>query len=121
MKRNLIIGGIIITAVGITMGVTNPKPEAYTEYISEKILAQGEKALCEKTEICNKNNPSTLIKDTVNIFKGQVAKPVIEKVVEKTTNHQNLFFFSLYTTEISDVGAIKTIGAFNHFFTYSKS
>lgn len=120
MKGNLIIGGIILAAIGIGMGVTNPKPEAYTEYMSEKLLAQGENFLCKETKACNQNAP-VILQSAVTLFKGKIARPAIERVIEQSTTHQNLLLFSLYNTEVPDVGSIKTIGIFNHFFTYSKS
>ncbi|WP_013322980.1 DUF4359 domain-containing protein [Gloeothece verrucosa] len=119
MKGNLIIGGIVLAVVGIVMGVTNPKPSAYKEYISEKLLLEGEKALCKQTEVCHDQSTPAILNPLIKRVKDKIAKPAIEKVIEETTTRQNLIFFSIYTTEISDIETIKTLGAFNYFLTYS--
>ncbi|ACK69746.1 conserved hypothetical protein [Gloeothece citriformis PCC 7424] len=120
MKKNVTIGGIVLVAVGIAMGVTNPNPQAYINYMSEKLLTEGEKVFCQKTEACQENS-SGIVKNALAIVRGKVARPLIQTVIEESTTRQNFLLFSLYNTEVPDVGSIKTLGILNQFFIYSKS
>lgn len=113
--------GAAVTILGIVMGVTNPSSEAYNKYASEKLLNQGEKALCDQTEICTRDSTSGLIQGALNTVKGRVAQPALERAIAKTTERKNLIFLSIYTTDIPGLGKMKTVGVLGNFFTYGKS
>ncbi len=115
MANNLLLrGGIALAVLAIVMGVTNPNSESYADYASDLIMAKAEKNICESFGYCQKEKiPKFII--------NQVKSTIIEPALAKETQSQNLIFLSLYQTQIKGVGTIKTIGAFGHFLTYSKT
>jgi hypothetical protein len=112
--------GVILTILGVVMGVTNPQSEAYQKYAAEKLLNQGETAFCEQTQTCNQDSTPGLLKDALNAAKKKVAQPALEKAIARTTERKNLILLSLYTTDIPGVGQMKTVGVFGQFLTYAK-
>ncbi len=116
MGGNLFIkGAIALAGVATLMGATNPAPNTYTEYASERLLDKAGKVACEKVSICD--TPENMPVIAKNMIKNQILKPAIEA----STKQQNLGVFSVYTTEVPGVATIKTLGAFGHFFTFSES
>lgn len=109
MKSNWIKGGIAVAIIAGVMAITNPKQEDYNNYASEKLIQEGEKAICEQTGYCQDSKIPNFIKNTV-----------LKPTIIASTQRQNLIILSLYTTEVPNVIRIKTIGAFGNFFTYSK-
>ncbi len=114
MKVNLVTGGVVVAAIAVMMGVTNPQQENYNDYASEKFIDKAEKLICAQTGYCEKDKTPIFIKNTV---KDNLLKPAIAS----TTTRQNLIIFSNYTTDIPGVGQMKTVGALGNFFTYSES
>ena len=105
--------GIPAAAIAIAMVVTNPKSEAYNNYASDHMVAKGEKVLCDQLGLCQEGKTPGLVKT--------LARTSLNPVLNSATKRQNLLFLSLYTTEVPGVGTLKSVGAFNNFFTYSES
>ena len=105
--------GIPAFVIAIAMVVTNPKPEAYNSYASDRMVAKGEKVVCGQLGVCEEGKTPGLVKT--------IARTTLNPVLTSSTQRQNLLFLSLYTTEVPGVGTMKSIGAFNNFFTFSES
>ncbi|MGK7932630.1 MAG: DUF4359 domain-containing protein [Microcystaceae cyanobacterium] len=110
--KPLLLTVVPLAALGIIMGVTNPKPDAYTQYASKRLVTQGEKMICEKTNLCQAGKTPT--------FVTNMAKKTLGPIIGQSTKRQNLLLFSIYSTEIPNMGAYKTLGAFGTFFTYAE-
>ncbi len=114
MSAKFVTGGITLAVLAVVMGVTNPKPSAYNEYASMKMMNKGEKFICEKIKGCPQGKLPEMVKDTA---KNTVLKPTISA----TTKRQNLIFLSVYTTDTPGIGTMKTVGLLGNFVTYSES
>jgi hypothetical protein len=105
--------GIPAAAIAVLMGVTNPKPESYNSYVSQRMISKGENVVCEQLGACEKGKTPVLIKN--------VAMTTMKPLIASATKRQNLLLLSLYTTEVPGIGTMKSIGAFGNFFTYSET
>lgn len=114
MSGKLVTGGITVAILAVVMGITNPKPEAYTEYASTKMMNKGEKFICESIGGCTQGKIPEMVRNTT---KNTVLKPTISA----TTKRQNLILMSFYTTDSPGIGKMKAVGILGNFITYSES
>ncbi|USR91612.1 DUF4359 domain-containing protein [Phormidium yuhuli AB48] len=116
MKTSLIGIGIVVLGAGMALGVTNPSREQYRVYAGE-ILATH-----LKEEVCTGLRGG---QDLCQSFVEE-SRPQIEQIIDRNTNRDNFFLFSIYRTELSlpipipGIPTIQaeTIGGLTQFYTY---
>jgi hypothetical protein len=119
MKNKLVVILVGLGAIALAMALTNPQKEKYLEYASVKLSEDIQNVVCKSPE--NKSpkdilgNLTNLVADVCKI--GIDSQDIlVKKLIEPRTQHQNMVFFSVYTTEIPG-RTYKTIAVFNNFFT----
>jgi uncharacterized protein YceK len=114
----LATSGIVLVGLGVTMGLTNPKPKAYENYASQSLDLYLKDNLCPQfTGGLNKILQSQChsLVDT--------ARPHLTQIIAQKTTRQNFLLFSIYETNLSIPSAlpdyhVKTLGVFEQFYTY---
>jgi len=112
------IGGTVLTALGVTMALTNPGQDTYEKFAVEQLT------IYLKTEGCTQV-PVILGDSLQRQCKTLVDKnrPQIEQLVSKTTQRQNFIVFSIYRTNL-EVGSFlpvyrfETLGVFQKLYIY---
>ncbi|MGH1393047.1 MAG: DUF4359 domain-containing protein [Trichormus sp.] len=114
------VGSIGLAAVlGVVMANTNPSQGAYEEYAVQQLTSYLKKDVCNQT--------TKLIEKLINTNCDKLidsANPQMRQLLALTTERQDLFFFSVYRTELKVNQWIpsyrfETVGAFNNFYTYT--
>lgn len=114
------VGSIGLAAVlGVVMANTNPSQGAYEEYAVQQLTSYLKKDVCNQT--------TKLIEKLINTNCDKLidsANPQMRELLALTTERQDLFFFSVYRTELKVNRWIpsyrfETVGAFNNFYTYT--
>ncbi len=109
MKLQIILTGAAIALVA--MVVTNPSQDKYIDFAAEEFAKTGQNS------ICTSNLPAAAQQQcefAVNLLSSQ-GKPLIKKYVQGTTQQQNFFLFSVYTTDAPN-RKLTTIAAFSNFY-----
>ena len=109
MKLQIIFAGAAIALVA--MVVTNPSQDRYIDYAAEEFAKTGQNS------ICTSNLPTEAKQQcefAVNLLSSQ-GKPLIKKYIQGTTQQQNFFLFSLYTTDAPS-RKLTTIAALGNFY-----
>jgi hypothetical protein len=97
MKR--FISVVILLGVLFLSYQTNPSRSEYVEWLNNKALDQ-----------------------STNVLERGVISLVGKQVSDAMTTRKDYYIFSIYTTDLTDLGQGKmtSIGIFNQFFTFSK-
>lgn len=105
----------VVLAVLLAAMVTNPDPAAYDEFATETLAEYLDREFC----VAVKGMPEILASLLSNSCKFLVEskQPAIKQYLSDHTRHQNLFFLSLYTTELFTY-RFKVIGIFDQFLIY---
>ncbi|MGA1284847.1 MAG: DUF4359 domain-containing protein [Prochlorothrix sp.] len=120
------VGGTIV-ALGVALGLTNPKPEAYLDFA----MVEGSNYL--KTEACTTKLPlvgDSFKDECIQAVDTEVVQSRIRQALVENTQRQNYVLFSLYSSDLS-VGdllplpssvvptyQVKTVGALTRFRVY---
>ena len=111
MKLQIIFAGAAIALVA--MLITNPSQDRYIDYAAEEFAKTGQNS------ICTSNLPVAAQQQcefAVNLLSSQ-GKPLIKQYIQGTTQQQNFFLFSIYTTDAPN-RKLTTIAAFNNFHMF---
>ena len=112
------IGGTVLTALGVTMALTNPSPDIYEEYAVEQLSTYLKNEGCTQVPVIWGNSLKRQCKTLVD-----KNRPQIEQLVSQTTQRQNFIVFSIYRTNL-EVGSFlpvyrfETLGVFQKFYIY---
>jgi Domain of unknown function (DUF4359) len=109
-------GYAAIAGLGLTLALTNPKQEIYTEFATRTVSKFLVRDLCK----ANTQTPKgfeTLVKDGCQAFMHQGSSE-IHSFIEHNTERQDFLIFSLYTTDFP-IRPLRVLGIFNHFFLVS--
>ncbi len=112
------IGGTVLTALGVTMALTNPSPDSYEDYAVEQLTTYLKNEGCTQVPVILGN--SLRRQCTTLVDKN---RPQIEQLVARTTQRQNFLVFSIYRTNL-EVGSFlpvyhfETLGVFQKFYIY---
>jgi len=137
MKIVNIVGGTIVTGLGLAAIIGNPSERTYSEYATQHLSTYLEKAVCPSL---SGQVPRWL--DAENIcrqaFEIKALNPLIKDTIINSTERKNFLFFSLYETELSaqkllnriprglpvpvlsaETYTFKTVGAAGRFYIYA--
>ncbi|HAA27915.1 MAG TPA: hypothetical protein DCE56_09965 [Cyanobacteria bacterium UBA8553] len=112
------IGGTVLTALGVTMALTNPSPDTYEEYAVEQLSTYLKNEGCTQVPVILGDSLKRQCKTLVD-----KNRPQIEQLVAQTTQRQNFIVFSIYRTNL-EVGSFlpvyrfETLGVFQQFYIY---
>lgn len=108
------LGGAVL-AVMLAAMVTNPTQAAYDEFATETLAEYLDQEFC----VAVKGVPEILASLVSNGCKFLVEskQPQIKQYLSNHTQHQDLIFLSLYTTELLTY-RFKAIGIFHRFLIY---
>lgn len=127
LKLALAILAVAIAGLGVSMAVTNPKPEEYETYATKQLsryLQQEGGSICDQIEV--PDVLSGLVGDQCPKLLSSILKnnqKQLKTIISKGTERQNFGVLSIYRTnlEVSDLlprYEFETVGVFNRFFTY---
>jgi hypothetical protein len=90
--RGLTIAGIVLAGVGAALALTNPRPESFDRYATERLSEYLQTEVCPKagsllTGACNQ-----VIQDN---------QSAITSLVSESTRRQNYLLWSVYKTDLS--------------------
>lgn len=107
------VGGAAMAVAGLTLIVTNPRQEIYTDF------ATGTVSKFLVRDLCNANPQApkgfeTLVKDGCQAFMQQ-GSTEIRGFIQHNTERQDFLLFSLYTTDFP-IRPLRVLGIFNQFF-----
>lgn len=120
MNALVTVASVGLAAVlGVVMVNTNPSQPAYEDYAVQQLTSYLKKDVCNQT--------SKLIEKLINTNCEKLldgVKPEMRQLLSVTTERQDLFFFSVYRTELKLNNWIpsyrfETVGVFNNFYTYT--
>lgn len=112
------IGGTVLTALAVTMALTNPREDTYKEYAVEQLSIYLKNEGCTQVPVILGNSLQRRCKILVD-----ENRPQIEQLVAKTTQRQNFIVFSIYRTNLEvasflPVYRFETLGVFQKFYIY---
>jgi Domain of unknown function (DUF4359) len=110
------MGCTAITGVALTLALTNPRQEVYTEFATHTVSKFLVRDLCKANAQAPKGF-ETLVKDGCQAFMRQGSSE-IRSFIENNTERQDFLLFSLYTTDFP-IRPLRVLGIFNHFFLVS--
>jgi hypothetical protein len=110
------VGYAATTGVVLTLALTNPKQEIYTEFATRTISKFLVRDLCKANTQAPKGF-ETLVKDGCQAFMRQGSSE-IRAFIENNTEQQDFLIFSLYTTDFP-IRPLRVLGIFNQFFLVS--
>ena len=102
------------------MGFTNPGRDKYLTYASGTLEKELETTVCKDSRVPQALSgvAETLIGSCKNLLTSQ--RSTIERLLDNTTQRQNLGVVSIYTTELGKK-SYQTVGAFGNFVTLPPS
>ncbi|OCR02791.1 hypothetical protein BCD67_18185 [Oscillatoriales cyanobacterium USR001] len=109
-------GAIALAILAGVMGFTNPPRDEYLKYASGAMATEIKKSVCKPSHVPDflGNFAQTLIGVCNGVLTSE--RSTMERLIDNTTERQNLILFSIYTTEV--VGKkYHTIGAFGNFLS----
>ncbi len=117
MKRIPLIGSLVLLGVlGGVMVATNPSRDRYKDYAAKQMNSYVKKEVCSDVE-------QSFLRDqcenAVDVGRNQMGN-----LIDDSTQRDNYFLFSIYTTEFNvpvpniDNQKFVTIAVFNNFWTY---
>lgn len=115
-KMNAIaaITGTVLVGLGVAMAVTNPGPESYHDYASQRLMEYAQENACDRLPIAKGSCVAAI---------GSVQSD-IEDIIRRNTQRQNFLLWSVYKTDLSlplpliPAYQFETVGAFGSFYTY---
>ncbi|MGL5805943.1 MAG: DUF4359 domain-containing protein [Xenococcaceae cyanobacterium] len=114
---------LTITIISGVMFFTNPEQKTYTRYASDRFAKEIPQAICQSKQLDNYfGDFAPKIISLCNLGLGLSLNPtqdLVESFLDRNTDRQNFFLFSIYTTKIPDHN-FKTIGAIGNFITFSR-
>jgi hypothetical protein len=107
---------IALTLLAAGMAFTNPARDKYLTYASGKLQVELESTVCKDSSVPQALSgvAETLIGSCKNLVTSQ--RDTIERLLDNTTQRQNLGVVSIYTTELGKK-SYQTVGAFGNFVT----
>lgn len=120
------VGGTIV-ALGVALGLTNPKPEAYLDFA----MVEGSNYL--KTEACTAKLPlvgDSFKDECIQAVDTEAVQTRIRQALVENTQRQNYVLFSLYSSDLSvgdllplpsglvPIYRVKSVGALTRFRVY---
>ena len=111
---------IALTVLAAGMGFTNPGRDKYLTYASGTLEKELETTVCKDSRVPQALSgvAETLIGSCKNLLTSQ--RSTIERLLDNTTQRQNLGVVSIYTTELGKK-SYQTVGAFGSFVTLPPS
>jgi hypothetical protein len=111
---------IALTVLAAGMGFTNPGRDKYLTYASGTLEKELETTVCKDSRVPQALSgvAETLIGSCKNLLTSQ--RDTIERLLDNTTQRQNLGVVSIYTTELGKK-SYQTVGAFGSFVTLPPS
>lgn len=115
-KKNAIaaVTGTVLVGLGVLMAATNPGPESYHDYASQRLMEYLQENGCDRLPIPKASCVAAI---------GSVQSD-IEDIIRRRTQRQNFIFWSIYKTDLSlplpiiPAYQFETVGAFGSFYTY---
>ncbi len=120
------VGGTIV-ALGVALGLTNPKPEAYLDFA----MVEGSNYL--KTEACTAKLPlvgDSFKDECIQAVDTEAVQTRIRQALVENTQRQNYVLFSLYSSDLSvgdllplpsglvPIYQVKSVGVLTRFRVY---
>lgn len=116
LKAAMVVGGLVVSCVGVAMAATNPNQETYEAFATQKLIGYLDEKLCTKVpaEFSLKAQCKSAL---------QTNQLQIQSLVSKGTDRQNFIFFSVYKTHLSlslllPSYQFETVGVFRQFHIY---
>ena len=111
---------IALTVLAAGMAFTNPARDKYLTYASGTLEKELETVVCKDSRVPQALSgvAETLIGSCKNLLTSQ--RSTIERLLDNTTQRQNLGVVSIYTTELGKK-SYQTVGAFGSFVTLPPS
>ena len=111
---------IALTLLAASMAFTNPARDKYLTYASGTLEKELESSVCKDSRVPQALSgvAETLIGSCKNLLTSQ--RSTIERLLDNTTQRQNLGVVSIYTTELGKK-SYQTVGAFGSFVTLPPS
>jgi Domain of unknown function (DUF4359) len=106
----------MVVGLGITLLLTNPKQEHYTEFATRTVSRFLIRDLCRANDHAPKLFDE-VIKNSCQAFMER-GETEIHSFIAHNTERQDFFLFSLYTTEFP-IRPLRVLGICNHFFLIS--
>lgn len=105
---------IALTLLAAGMAFTNPARDKYLTYASGKLQNELESTVCKDSSVPQALSgvAETLIGSCKNLVTSQ--RDTIERLLDNTTQRQNLGVVSIYTTELGKK-SYQTVGVFGNF------
>ncbi|NWF60517.1 MAG: DUF4359 domain-containing protein [Fischerella sp.] len=116
---------IAIAGVASVMSFTNPNNNAYVDYAANRLTSEIQNAVCNGPQLPQGQLWEGVSKLTATTCKSGLATGLafqssnIKDVITQSTERQNFFIFSIYTTKVPGYN-FRTIGAFGNFLTFQK-
>lgn len=108
------VTGTVLVGLGVAMAVTNPGPESYHDYASQRLMEYAQANACDRLPIARGSCVAAI---------GSVQSD-IEDIIRRNTQRQNFILWSVYKTDLSlplpliPAYQFETVGAFQSFYTY---
>ncbi len=111
---------IALTVLAAGMAFTNPGRDKYLTYASGTLQKELEASVCKDSRVPQALSgvAETLIGSCKNLLTSQ--RDTIERLLDNTTQRQNLGVVSIYTTELGKK-SYQTVAAFGNFVTLPPS
>ncbi|MCX7594183.1 MAG: DUF4359 domain-containing protein [Fischerella sp.] len=116
---------IAIAGVASVMSFTNPNNNAYVDYAANQLTSEIQNAVCRGPQLPQGRWWEDVSKLTATTCKSGLTTGLalqsskIKDIIALSTERQNFFIFSIYTTKVPGYN-FRTIGAFGNFLTIQK-
>lgn len=110
------VGAVVVLGVTAGMARTNPNPDDYKGYATQRLTEYIKTEGCQKVPLPQDNCESIV----------ESAEPQLAKIITNSTQRQNFIIFSIYKTELSlrqwvpflPAYQFETLGAFQSFYIF---
>ncbi|RUR84071.1 DUF4359 domain-containing protein [Chlorogloeopsis fritschii PCC 9212] len=115
---------LLMTVSGVML-FTNPKKDTYIDYAATRLTSEIQNSICQGPKLPQGLLWEEVGKITTTTCKSGLSTGLafqsisIKEFIADSTEQQNFFIFSTYTTKVSQYN-FKTIGAFGNFLTFQK-
>ncbi|MDM9379213.1 DUF4359 domain-containing protein [Chlorogloeopsis sp. ULAP01] len=116
---------LLFITIASAMLFTNPKKDTYVDYAAKRLTTEIQTSICRTPKLTQGLFWEEVSKITSNSCKSGLATGLtfqsssIKEFIANSTEQQNFFVFSAYTTKVSQYN-FKTIGVFGNFLTFQK-
>ncbi|MFQ4145030.1 DUF4359 domain-containing protein [Chlorogloeopsis sp. ULAP02] len=125
LQSRLNKSALLLVTIASAMLITNPKKDTYVDYAGKRLITEIQTSICQEPKLPRGLLWEEVSKITSNTCRSGLATGLafqnnsIKELIANSTEQQNFFVFSTYTTKISQYN-FKTIGVFGNFLTFQK-